>query len=387
MLLGDRLLLDEDTNARLRDAGLVHILSISGLHTAITVVFILAMLKRAGLSARGLLLAGGASLLALCAIAGHGASVWRACACLGVGLVARVVSRDVDPLASLALASAVLVVAVPPLAFGLGFMLSVVATAGLLAAQPGESGGARVPSTVARLFSASSGAYLATAPLLAASFGRLAPVGVLTNLVAAPLCAACLAAGAATILLSWVPVVGAWTAIASKAVVAALLATCRLAESIPGGHLRVPPPPSLLATAYVALLLATLFWKAPWRRSAGRAVRLAFALLLIALHLGPPPPGGGAARAMVVDVGQGLAVVLRGADGRFALVDAGSSGEDGSTPAIASSSPRWSRKAAAVFRSSRSRTITTIMPAEPWLFCATSRSKSFGSVPGRSTTG
>ena len=317
MLLGDRLLLDEETNALLRDAGLVHILSISGLHTALSVLLVLAMLRRTGLGARGLFVAGGALLLAFSDFVGHGASVWRACASMGVGLLARVFGRDADPLGALALAAALLVVAVPSLAFSAGFLLSVLATAGLVAACPPVAAGGRAPSALSRSLAASMGAYLATAPLLSALFGRLAPAALVANLVAAPLCAACLAAGAAAIVFSSVPFAGAVAAGSAKIAVFALLLASRVAASIPGGHLRVAPPSMGLVLAYIALLLAITFGRG------GRAIRLLFALSAIALHLGPPPPGSGPTRAEVLDVGQGLAVLMRGPDGRFVLVDAG----------------------------------------------------------------
>jgi competence protein ComEC len=279
-----------------------------------------------GLGARGLLFAGGASLLAFSTFVGHGASVWRACASLAVGLLARVLGRDVDSLAALALAAAVLVVAVPPLAFGAGFLLSVVATAGLVAACPRVARGKRAPSVLARSLAASSGAYLATAPLLAAFFGRLAPAALVANLVAAPLCAACLASGAAAIVLSSLPHAGAIAGGAANTAVAALLLASRGAAAIPGGHMRVASPPPAVALAYVAILMTAGFWNPVWSRRGGRAIRLLLALVVIALHLGPPPPGRGAAQAEVLDVGQGLAVVLRGGDGGFVLVDAGPSG-------------------------------------------------------------
>jgi competence protein ComEC len=326
MLLGDRLLLDDETNALLRDAGLIHILSISGLHTALTVLLVLALLRRAGLGPRSLLFVGGAGLLAFAAFVGHGASVWRACASLAVGLIARLLARDVEPLAALALAAAMLVVAVPPLAFNAGFLLSVLATAGLLAVRPGTSAGGRRPSALARSMAASSGAYLATAPLLASLFGRLAPAALVANLAAAPLCAACLATGAAAIVSAGVPVVGGVAAGTAKIAVRALLATSGAACALPGGHLRVAPPAPALAAGYVALLLASWLFSARWSRGGARAVRLLFALFAIALHLGPPPPGTGPARAEVIDVGQGLAVMLRGTDGRSVLVDTGPSG-------------------------------------------------------------
>jgi competence protein ComEC len=326
MLLGDRLLLDEDTNLLLRDAGLVHILSISGLHTAMSVLLVLALLRRSGLGARGLLFAGGASLLAFSTFVGHGASVWRACAGLAVGLVARVLGREVDALSALALAAATLVAAVPPLAWSQGFLLSVIATAGLIVAAPQKRADGSAPSLVKRSLAATSGAYLATAPLLAASFTRLAPAALAANLLAAPLCAFCLSAGAAAILFSAIPYAGPIAAVAAKASVTALLAVSRWASEIPGGHFRVAPPTPLLALLYVVLLLVAIFGRELLRPHWARTVRLLLAFCLIALHLGPPPPGRGPVALTVLDVGQGLSVAVRGPDGRFLLADAGPSG-------------------------------------------------------------
>jgi DNA internalization-related competence protein ComEC/Rec2 len=326
MLLGDRLLLSDETNVLLRDAGLVHILSISGLHTAITVLCVLALLRRAGLGARGVACTGLALLFAFSAFVGDGASVWRACASLAVGLLARLLSREVDPLAALALAVVVLVIAVPTLAFNSGFLLSVVATAGLLAFRPRETSTVRKPSVPARMIAATSGAYLASAPLIATLFARLAPAAFVSNLAAAPLCAACLATGAAAVVTSPVPWLGAFSAQIAQISVRALLVTSGWAANIPGGHMRVPPPAPGLAAAYVALLLAGIYAAESWSRGTLRTVRLLFALTAIALHVGPTPPGRGRACAEVLDVGQGLAVVLRGTNGGFLLVDAGPSG-------------------------------------------------------------
>ena len=320
MLFGDRLLMSDEVNGWLRDAGLVHILSISGLHTTITILVLLAMLRRSGLGSRGLLFAGGASLVAFSAFVGDGAAVWRACASLAVGLVARVLSRDGDALSSLALASAVLVLAVPTLAFNVGFLLSVVATAGLLAMRRPDS------SVLHRSFAASTGAYLASAPILAATFGRLAPAALVSNLVAAPLCAACLASGAAAVVASRIPYAGGLAAEAAHLSVDALLSASRTAAAIPGGHFRVAAPGPLLAVTYVSCLLAAWLFAGPRSTGTARALRLGVMLTAIALHLGAAPPQGGAARVTIMDVGQGLAVALCGADGRFALVDAGPSG-------------------------------------------------------------
>jgi competence protein ComEC len=316
MVVGDRLLIDEETNGLLRDAGLIHILSISGLHTSLTVLLLLAVLRRSGLGARGVLVAGVASLVVFSAFVGQGASVWRACAGTAVGLAGRAASRDVEPLSTLALASAALIVAVPPLAWSLSFALSVIATAGLVLSQP-TRGAARDRSLLARSLAASTGAYLASAPLIAVSFARLAPVALAANLLAAPLCAACLGAGAATLALSTIPIAGGLAAWAARGSVEGLLAVSRMASAVPGGHFRVAPPSLLLAVTYVAALVVARF--------TGR-LRLAFVLIAIALHIGPYPPGPGPFEITVLDVGQGLAVLARGPDGGVLVADAGPSG-------------------------------------------------------------
>jgi competence protein ComEC len=319
MLLGDRFLLSEETQNVLREAGLVHILSISGLHTALSIVLLLALLRRAGLGARGVAFAGGAGIVAFSTFVGHGASVLRACASLGVGLTARLSGRDVEPLAGLALAAATLVLAVPALAWNAGFLLSVTATAGLLAAPPGSS-------AFGRALAISTGAYLATVPLLAARFGRLAPAAFVANFAAAPLCAFCLAAGAAAIACASIPVAGDLAAGAAKSAVSALMLVSKLAGMIPGGHLRVARPHAILALTYVALLVATDLANGGANHRLRRVLRLTLALCAIAIHLGPPPPGPDAVAIELLDVGQGLAVVVRGPDGGFVLSDAGPSG-------------------------------------------------------------
>lgn len=308
-LLGDRALVDPETESVLRDAGLVHLLSISGLHTGMCVLALVFLLRRSRLGPAGVLVAGAGALAAFCALVGHGAAVWRAAAGAGATLLARALGREIGGLPALALAAGALVVAVPPLIWNLGFVLSVAATAGLLAA---------IERSRHEALAASAGAYAASAPVLAGALGRLAPAGLVSNLLAAPLCGACLVTGGAALAFGWIPGVGralAWCAVASTE---ALMATARAAAAIPGGHLRVATPSRALVAAYVAFLLAA--WLRP-----GRGSRLGWALCAIALHLGVRPIGTGDARVVVLDVGQGLAVILRGPEGRCVLADAGPS--------------------------------------------------------------
>jgi competence protein ComEC len=320
MVLGDRGLLGDDVQALLRDAGLVHLISISGLHTAMTLLVLFALLRGAGLRPAGLALGGVVALPALAALVGDGASVLRACGCLAVVLVARAAGREIDGLGALALSAGALVLTFPGLAWNAGFLLSVVATAGLIVAMR------RATGALAQSCAATTGAYAATLPLGAHVFGRAAPVALLANLVAAPLCAGCLVTGVAIIVGAGIPGAAPALAWAGERAVSALIAASRCAASIPGGHMRVADPPLTLCLAYILALAVDAWLGLAWPRAARRIAALAATFLGIAIQLGPPPPGLVCPTVAIVNVGQGLSVLLQGAAGAVSLYDAGPGG-------------------------------------------------------------
>jgi|GEM_PF-1704331 competence protein ComEC len=324
MLLGERGLLADDDLQALRDSGLIHLISISGFHTGITLVALVALLRRLRVGPVALALLGACLLPAFALFVGEQASVLRACGGLGIVLVGRAAGRDVDGLASLGLATAALVAAWPPLIWSVGFELSVLATAGLLALGRPAAAYLPGPSLLRASLGVSLGAYLATAPLLALVFGREAPVSLLSNLAAGALCALCLAAGAAALALGSVAPLGAAIVAAASASSDLLVDTARLAARVPGGHVRVAAPPAALLLVYAALLVVAWAQPGSWPPPARRLAGLALALAVVALHVGPAPACR--ARVSVLDVGQGLAVVLESGDGRCLLFDAGPAG-------------------------------------------------------------
>jgi competence protein ComEC len=236
-----------------------------------------------------------------------------------VALLARAAGREIDGLSSLALASALLVAAVPPLAMDLSFQLSVLATAGLLALGPPIARVLPGPRLLAKGLGVSAGAYLATAPSLAIAFGRAAPVALAANVAAGVLCAASLAAGAAVLALGEIPIAGPWAIACANGSVDALVAVSRAAAAVPGGHFRVAAPSAWLVTLDAALVAISVVLP---RGRARRRIASFLAFVTITLHLGPPPCEGGPTRLEVLDVGQGLSVLLR-LGNETILVDAG----------------------------------------------------------------
>jgi competence protein ComEC len=325
MLLGDRAGMDPDGLRALRESGLFHLLAISGLNVSLVVGAALVLLRRTRVAPWLAFPTAVAGLWAYGSLVGGEAPVLRACLAAGIALFGRTLGRDGDALNTLALVGAALAFADPPSVYHPGFQLTFAATAALLAGARPLSEAIPAPRVLAFPLGASLAAYAATAPILAAHFGRLAPVGLVSNLAAGPLCAAILGAGAAVLAAADLPIVGPAAAGLLRATVAALDALAHGAAEAPLATLRVAPSPWLVIG--VAFLLVTA-WRLSRRDGGGARGRLARAgavAALLALHLGLPPRGSSASEVAVLDVGQGQAVAARDADGRCLLIDGGGS--------------------------------------------------------------
>lgn len=323
MLLGEREGLPPALQRRLREAGLIHLVAISGLHVGLLAGMLLALLRRISVPPPLLLLLAGALLPLFAILVGGRPPVARAAIGAGLALAGRNLGREGDPLNSLLLVGAALVAFHPPMIGDAGFQLTFVASAGILLGTERIAGRLPFPRPLALLVAVSASAYLATAPLVAYHFGRLAPVAVLSNLAAAPLCALLLVAGYGAILFAEVPLLGDLLASSSRWLASILLDVAGIAASWEGGGWRVPPPsvPGLLV--YYASGLGALLTDRTPPRTSGRVLRMLFALLLVSVHAGAPPPGAGPFRVSVVDVGQGQCVVLFPPEGGAMVVDAG----------------------------------------------------------------
>jgi len=188
---------DED-NVALRDAGLAHVLSISGLHMVL-VGMGLFWLVRALLAASPLLalhypikkwaavaaLAGAAMYLV---VSGAASPAVRAFLMLAVGLLAVLLDRPALSLRGLGFAAAVILLWRPETVMDPGFQMSFAAVAALLAAAESDGTPGRGAWAQARgVFTTSAVASLATLPFALFHFGRAAHYAVLSNLLAMPL--------------------------------------------------------------------------------------------------------------------------------------------------------------------------------------------------------
>lgn len=275
---GDRSGIHEATNEVMRASNLYHIISISGLHMSMLAGFIyatlrilLALSQAAGLIT-GMAIHKLAALIALLAATGYlwlsggGVATERAFVMVAVMLGAILVDRRAISLRTVALAATIILIYSPESLASPGFQMSFAATVALILSYgPWSRLSPHVPPwlrPVAMLLVSSFVAGMATAPIAAAHFNRMAQYGLLANLLAVPVMgtfvmpAAVLAAILAPLGLAapalWVMGIGTeW-----------MLWVAAFVADLGGAVLAIAlPPDGVIALMEFGAVLAVLCWR------------------------------------------------------------------------------------------------------------------------------
>lgn len=333
LILGRRGSIDPVLQQHFADAGLVHLLSISGFHVGLigAWVFLIARLLRLGRSQSFVVAA--MTSAAYVAFLGWPAPATRAAALAGIAALCRIRQRHVHADSVLA-ATCLIVLLVDPWAIlDLGGWLSAAALWG--ASRFSRWSDAALGTGFGwRTLGSSLGATLATAPITAAALGSVALAGLALNFVAIPIAAVAVPGVLASLMLYPVSLALA-RAFASGAGFSLHLLelSAMLGASVPGGHTTVPPWDPLAVLPWIVALGLGL-WVMAVRNTVGEAGRrlgwvcavgLWATLVPGALH-GSAASGGGLALHFL-NVGQGDAAVLRTPAGHWIVVDAGPAGE------------------------------------------------------------
>jgi competence protein ComEC len=324
LLIGERRQLPPTLLADFRRAGVYHVLAISGFNVALVAGSAFLLLRLAHLPAplaAGLALA---TLIAFAAVVGGQPSVLRATVMGGLFLAAGLLGRESRVWNSLAAALLVLLALDSGSLAEPGLQLSFAATAGLLHLGPWIRGRLApwCPGPIASALAVSAGAQLGVTPVMLLHFGQLSPLGVVANLLVVPLAGLLTTGGVLTLAVATVSGSLAHLLFQSLWLLLVLLRlVVRAFAALPGAIVYVPPPPALaVVAAGVALLLL------PWAR--GRTATLGVVALVLgagAVTITAAWPDG-LLRVIVLDVGQGEAILVRAPDGPALLVDTGGGG-------------------------------------------------------------
>ena len=304
------------------DAGLVHILSVSGLHVAIVASAVHLLLTMIRLRPTAAIVGG--ALLTACYVMLIGAppAALRAGGMLAAMSLGKVLQRPVSAWALLAI-GALLPLHDPRIAADLGYQLSVAGMAAVVC-----SGAINRRFLVQRysglrrkLAGELTTALLAaalTGPLVAAAFGRLSLVSPLANLVAAPLVALAQPALFLALALSPFGTLAGFIAEGGRVPLALLERVATTAASVPFAAVSVAPRSAVCVLLLVAGsgVLVACSGRRPLRGLIGACIAVAAAAWW-------PERGSGETEFHMLDVGQGDALAIRTAKGRWVVMDAG----------------------------------------------------------------
>jgi len=314
LAFGDQQAMDEQEWNVARTTGIPHLIAISGLHIALFASFGVLLVRMSWKLAPRLTLRWPAPLiealasivfaLAYAAISGLGLPTRRALVMIGVLLAANLVRRARAPVQGLAFAVIVLLALDPLCVLSAGFWLSFVGVTWLMFCLGGR---ADRRSWWHEMISAQGVASLGLLPLTIWFFGQSSLIGPLANLIAVPVvCFLILPLGVAGALLQLVvPMFGTPLLELAGWAMQVLWALLERIAAWPGALWYFPEP----AVWAFALAMLGAAWLLLPRGMPARAlgVALLLPLLVPARHV----LVDGEFEALLLDVGQGLSVVVR----------------------------------------------------------------------------
>lgn len=339
VLLGERRTMPRELSEALRVTGTTHLVVVSGQNVALLLGSAIAVLTFV-LARRTAAIVALALLPPYVLLVGADPPVVRA-AVMAVGIAAGTVTgRRTPGWFYLVNAAGVMLAIDPLLALDVAFQLSMSATAGVMLVAPPLRDAAvravarwrlgRAGAPVIEVAATATAATLTVVPVQAAAFEQLSLIAIPANVIVAPLYEVTVLVAFVTALLGWLDPVAelAWTA--GRVGPDAFLGIVALLAPAPGSVIPVRAPLAAGAAFYVALVVFVVVLRRiePTARAVdgGESVEVGRTLLAgslaVALWAAVLVPADGAATVTVLDVGQGLAVLVRDG-GRVVLIDAG----------------------------------------------------------------
>jgi competence protein ComEC len=254
--------LSADVRSSLQNAGLIHVVVVSGLKIVLVLGLVSAVARVFEWSRRRALLVALPLVAAYVLISGAGPAAIRSALMAGAAMLAAAGARRTDPVPMLALVAALMLAISPNLVDDPGFQLSFLGTAGILLLAAPIAARIPGPRLVAEPFAVTLAAQVATFPVMAATFGVISIAGPIANAVVLPLLPVMIVTGAGGAILSALNPALGWALLQITGFGTSFItAIARVLTGLPGAAIEVgnwPASWSIAEAAGVVVALVTV---------------------------------------------------------------------------------------------------------------------------------
>ncbi len=330
LLLADRRGIDFETKEQFVNAGVIHVLAVSGLHVGYIALIFLLIFGRFNLFVRTSLTILGLLLFVL--ITGGPPSVVRATVMAIVIIIAFISGRSTNIFNSLAIAALIILLFDASEIYSAGFQLSFSAVLSIAILYPVFK--KKINSYIHSKFwnkiflfgAVSLSAQIGTLPFTLLYFGKLSIIALFTNLIVIPAIGFILSIGIATLVFSFIPFIASALASANDLLTNFLFWIVNFSGRLTFSHIVVRQFSWFDVLTFYLFALMMMFFISRFKSIQAKFLLIIFCLFNIILYSTISDINllrENELSVMMIDVGQGDSFLIKFPNGQTALVDAG----------------------------------------------------------------